>query len=190
MRVGLYLEFLTALGIVEAVKDDFGDLLTRGGARGVRARRRRSRRSGARVNVDGWRGVWALRDIVTRGLPRTGPVSAMNLLAKRRATLEFLHVHHEDLQHAIELAGPNVDHAQETWHRVFRDAERAVLRQTPDAFPELGDLPPEVRRFVLWHRQGQLGLRRVLRVPGPAAEAARRPGRAVRLGLQPVPRRR
>jgi hypothetical protein len=53
---------------------------------------------------------------------------------------------------------------------VFRDAERAVLRQTPDAFPELADLPRDVRRFVLWHRQGQLGLRRVLRVPGPMAK--------------------
>src|ERR1700753_2108049 len=28
MRVGLYLEFLTFLGIVEAVKDDVGDLLS------------------------------------------------------------------------------------------------------------------------------------------------------------------
>jgi CRP-like cAMP-binding protein len=166
VRVGLYLEFLTALGIVEAVKDDFGDLLS-AEERAAFETSAAFAEIRARVNVDGWRGVWALRDIVTRGLPRSGPVSAMNLLAKRRATLEFLHVHHEDLQHAIELAGPNVDHAQETWHRVFRDAERAVLRQTPDAFPELGDLPPEVRRFVLWHRQGQLGLRRMLRVPGP-----------------------
>ena len=81
--------------------------------------------------------MWALREIAFGG-PRTGPVGALNLLNKRRATLEFLHVHHEDLQHAIELAGPNVHNAQETWHRVFRDAERAVLRQTPDAFPELG----------------------------------------------------
>ena len=38
-----------------------------------------------------------------------------------------------------------------------------MLRQTPDAFPELADLPPEVRKFVLWHRRGRLGLR----VPGP-----------------------
>ena len=166
VRVGLHLELLTALGIVEAVKDDAGDLLSA-------EEREAFERSPAfaeirsRVNVEGWRGVWALRQIVTRGLPRAGPVSALNLLAKRRATLEFLHVHHEDLQHAIELAGPNVEHAQETWHRVFRDAERAVLRQTPDAFPELADLPAEMRRFVLWHRQGQVGLRRVLRVPGP-----------------------
>jgi hypothetical protein len=166
VRVGLYLEFLTALGIVEAVKDDFGDLLSadeRAAFEGSEA----FEELRSRINVMGWSRVWDLRGIVTRGRPRAGPVSAMNLLGKRRATLEFLHVHHEDLQHAIELAGPNVVHAQETWHRVFRDAERAVLRQTPDAFPELGDLPPEVRRFVLWHRQGQLGLRRVLRVPGP-----------------------
>ena len=50
---------------------------------------------------------------------------------------------------------------------MFRDAERAVLRQTPDAFPELGHLPPEVRKLVLWHRQGHPSLRSALRVPGP-----------------------
>ena len=43
----------------------------------------------ARINADGWRDVWALRPIVTRGLPRTGPVAGLNLLAKRRATLMF-----------------------------------------------------------------------------------------------------
>ena len=32
VRVGLYLELLTGLGVVEAVKDDVGDLLTRRGA--------------------------------------------------------------------------------------------------------------------------------------------------------------
>jgi hypothetical protein len=42
-----------------------------------------------------------------------------------------------------------------------------VLCKTPDAFPELEKLPTEVRRFVLWHRRGQVGLSRVLRVPGP-----------------------
>ena len=166
VRVGLYLELLTCLGVIEAVKDDLGDLLSA-------EEREAYEHSDAfeqirrRVNVAGWRGVWDLREIALRGSPRAGPVSARNLLNKRRATLEFLHVHHEDLKDAIELAGPNPHNAQETWHRVFRDAERAVLRQTPDAFPELGHLPPEVRRFVLWHRQGHLGLRRVLRVPGP-----------------------
>ncbi len=153
VRVGIYLELLTCLGIAAAVDEDlYGDLelpdLT------------------DRLNVEGWTRVWALRQIAFGGL-RTGPVGALNLLNKRRATLEFLHVHHEDLQHAIELAGPNVHNAQETWHRVFRDAERAVLRQTPDAFPELGFLPSEVRRWVLWHRLGHLGMSRVLRVPGP-----------------------
>jgi CRP-like cAMP-binding protein len=151
VRVGLYLELLTGLGIFEAVRDDAGELLTAAERAALPDLR-------DRLNIDGWRRVWALRGI--------GP-SATALLHKRRATLEFLHVHHEDLQHAIELAGPNPYHAQETWHRVFRDAERAVLRQTPAAFPELERLPPEVRRFVLWHRRGHLLLSRALRVPGP-----------------------
>ena len=30
-------------------------------------------------------------------------------------------------------------------------------------------MPPEVRRFVLWHRRGHVGLKRALRVPGPFA---------------------
>ncbi|MDA0181136.1 cyclic nucleotide-binding domain-containing protein [Solirubrobacter phytolaccae] len=153
-RVGLYLELMTALGIVEAVKDDLGDLLT------PEERAAYESWDDLTINVDGWKDVWALRKIAQ-------PLSSRNLLAKRKATLEFLHVHHEDLKHAIALAGPNSTNAQETWHRVFRDAERAVLCKTPDAFPELKSLPAELRRVVLWHRRGHLGLKRALRVPGP-----------------------
>lgn len=153
-RVGLSLELMTALGVFEAVKDDLGDLLTpeeRAAADGW---------DDLTINVEGWRGVWALRKIAE-------PIGTRNLLAKKKATLEFLHVHHEDLKHAVALAGPNRTNAQETWHRVFRDAERAVLSMTPDAFPELGKLPDEMRQFVLWHRRGHLSLGRALRVPGP-----------------------
>jgi len=46
--------------------------------------------------------------------------------------------------------------AQETWHRVFRDAERAVLRQTESAFPELSPFKKGTRDFILWHRRGKL----------------------------------
>lgn len=161
LRVGLYLEFLTFLGIVEAVRDDVGDLLEpeertafeRGDAfAAIRAR----------IDPGGWRAVWDLRALAfpRRGTLRTGPVSARNLLRKRDATLAFLHVHHEDLKAAIELAGPNHHNAQETWQRVFRDAERAVLRSAPAAFPELAHLPDAVRELVLWHRRGELGLAR------------------------------
>lgn len=168
LRVGLYLEFLTCLGVVEAAKDDVGDLLTP-------AERRAFEHSAlfgeirGRINTEGWRTVWRLREIAFpgRGAPRAGPVSARNLIGKRNATLAFLEVHHEDLKHAIELAGPNHHNAQETWQRVFRDAERAVLRGTPNAFPELGFLPPRVREFVLWHRRGDLGSAIALHVPGP-----------------------
>jgi CRP-like cAMP-binding protein len=66
---------------------------------------------------------------------------------------------------AIELAGRNHHNAQETWHRVFRDAERAVLCRTPAAFPELGFLSEQVRNFVLWHRRGRFELGRTVRLP-------------------------
>jgi CRP-like cAMP-binding protein len=168
LQVGLYLEFLTFLGVVEAVKDDVGDLLTPS-ERSAFARSAWFAEIRDRVNPKRWREVWRLRHIAfpARGVPRTGPVSARNLLSKRRATLAFLEAHHDDLKHAIELAGRNDHNAQETWQRVFRDAERAVLRMTPTAFPELGFLPAQVREFVLWHKRGQLGLEGSLRVPTP-----------------------
>ena len=155
LRVGVYLELLTCIGVFEAVKDDLGDLL-------MPDERQAYETSPVydevrnRVDVAAWREVWELRGIVfpRRGIPRTGPVSARNLLHKRRTTLKFLHVHHEDLKHAIDLAGPNRHNAQETWHRVFRDAERAVLRQTAETFPELSYLPGPARELVLWQRWG------------------------------------
>ena len=162
MRVGLYLEFLTFLGICEAVDEE---LLTPA----ERAAYESEGFAELRSRVDGraWREVWDLREIAfaRRGLPRTGPVAATNLLAKKRATLRFLEVHHADLRHAIELAGRNHHNAQETWHRVFRDAERAVLSQTPAAFPELAFLSEQVRDFVLWHRRGRFELGRTVRLP-------------------------
>jgi CRP-like cAMP-binding protein len=168
LQVGLYLEFLTFLGIAEAVREDVGDLLTPS-ERSAFARSPWFADVRDRINPTRWREVWRLRRIAfpARGVPRTGPVSVQNLLGKRRATLAFLEAHHDDLKHAIELAGPNHHNAQETWQRVFRDAERAVLRMTPAAFPELGFLPAQVREFVLWHKRGQLGLEGSLRVATP-----------------------
>lgn len=157
LRVGLYLEFLTCIGIFEAVKDDLGDLLSPAERAAYEASPwfAEIRKS---VNVEGWKHVWSLRSIVmpTVGSPNAGEVSAMNLLAKKKATLAFLETHHEDLKHAIRLAGPNEHNAQETWHRVFRDAERAVLRKTPSAFPEVAALGPKAAEVILWHRKGKL----------------------------------
>lgn len=159
MRVGLYLEFLSCIGIFEAVREDIGDLLTPAERTAYEtdplfAEIRK------RINPKGWKDVWDLREIIFSrfGAPQAGPVSIMNLLQKRKATLAFLHVHHQDLKHAIDLAGQNVYNAQETWHRVFRDAERAVLRKTTHAFPELAFLNPQVKDFVLWHQKGKLNL--------------------------------
>jgi CRP-like cAMP-binding protein len=169
VRVGLHLELLTCLGIAEAVRDDVGDLLTPAERAAFDSPRFDAIRQ--RLDVGAWREVWALREIAfpRRGIPRAGPVSLLNLLSKKRATLKFLHIHHQDLKRAIELAGPNPYSAQETWHRVFRDAERAVMRQTPAAFPELGYLPAPARELVLWHRLGGREARRRPRVPKAVA---------------------
>lgn len=158
LRVGLYLELLTCFGVFEAVKDEHPDLLSpaeRAAFEGapIFAEIR------ARIDVDAWREVWALRPVAPRGAGyfSAGPVSLMNLMRKQRATLAFLHAHHEDLQHAIELAGANLHHSQETWHRVFRDAERAVLRNALLSFPELRSLSASQREFAFWHRKGFRG---------------------------------
>jgi CRP-like cAMP-binding protein len=173
LRVGLYLELLTCLGIAEVVRDDVGDLLTREERAAFDSDRFDAIRR--RLDAPAWRDVWALREIAfpRRGVPRAGPVSLLNLLSKKRATLRFLHVHHEDLKRAIELAGPNPYSAQETWQRVFRDAERAVMRQTPAAFPELGYLPAPAREFVLWHGRRRLDARRRPRIPKAVAALMR-----------------
>lgn len=162
LRVGVYLELLTCLGIIEAVKEETGDLLEpaersaldHGTAlAGIRAR----------IDPEAWRAVWDRRAVCFArfGTPRLGPVSGLNLLRKREATLHFLRTHHEDLKQAIELAGPNRFNAQETWQRVFRDAERAVLKSTAAGFPELGFLPAAARDAVLWRRFGFPGTRGV-----------------------------
>lgn len=160
LRVGLYLELLTCLGVAEAVKDEI-DILTS---------EERDRFENdpafaeirARIDVAAWRKVWAMREIAFGGGVGGAPTGALNLMRKRNATLGFLHAHHEDLKHAIDLAGPNLQNAQESWHRVFRDAERAVLQMNADAFPELAQFPAMVRDFALWHQSGGLGGLRLL----------------------------
>jgi CRP-like cAMP-binding protein len=158
LRVGVYLELLTCFGIFQALREDVGDLLD---ADELAAFEESDALSDFRrlINPDAWREVWGLRGISFPGFgtPRAGPVSVLNLLRKRNATLRFLQVHHEDLKHAIELAGPNRFNAQETWQRVFRDAERAMLRQAAEAFPELGFLPAPAKEAVLWQRIGIAG---------------------------------
>ncbi|KAA1429420.1 cyclic nucleotide-binding domain-containing protein [Nocardioides antri] len=155
LRVGIYLELLTCLGVIEAVKDDVGDLLE---PRERAALEESAHFADIRARIDpgAWRAVWERREVsfARFGTPRLGPVSGLNLLRKREATLQFLRTHHEDLKHAIELAGPNSFNAQETWQRVFRDAERAVLSVTAVGLPELRFLPAAAREAVLWRRRG------------------------------------
>jgi CRP-like cAMP-binding protein len=166
LRVGIYLEFLTCVGIFMAVKADYPDVLSDAEWHTLEhsplfAEIR------DRINVPAWQNVWQLRWITppSADLLVAGPVSFVNLLNKQKATRAFLHAHHDDLKHAIELAGPNLYHAQEIWHRIFRDAERAVLRNSLHAFPELGHLDQRYRDFILWHQKGQLRLLGVNIIP-------------------------
>ena len=158
LRVGIYLELLTCVGIFEAVRSDVGDLLE-ADERAAFEHSPAFDEVRKRINPDSWREIWGMRRITFPGIgsPRTGPVSVLNLLKKKNVTMRFLHTHHDDLKHAIELAGANAFNAQETWQRVFRDAERAVMRQTADAFPELGYLPAPAREIVLWQKLGFAG---------------------------------
>ena len=121
------------------------------------------------------------------GTPRTGPVSALNLLWKKRTTLEFLRVHHEDLQQAIELAGANPSGTRRPGtassatpsgpscarRRPRSRSSRSCLRQRAGIRPVAPAGPVESRRNA----------------PAPAGlrQAPRRSGRALRLGLQPLP---
>lgn len=158
LRVGLYLELLTCLGIFEAVRAEHPDLLSPG-ERLAFEKSPVFARIREHIDVAAWQKVWAMREIVPRSsdLLAAGPVSFANLLRKQKTTLAFLHAHHEDLKHAIALAGPNLDNSQETWHRVFRDAERAVLKNGLAAFPELGWLDKRTRDFAMWHQRGLFG---------------------------------
>ncbi len=163
LDVGLSLELLTCLGIFEAVRDEFPELLTPVERR-LFAESPRFAEVRSRINPARWRGVWTHRDILPRGVGLSaGPVSFMNLLRKQASTLEFLHAHHEDLVHAVALAGPELQSSQQAWHRVFRDAERAVTNSSLAAFPELSHVPSAYRDFALWHEKGDF-----TRLPGGA----------------------
>jgi CRP-like cAMP-binding protein len=196
LRVGVHLELLTCLGIIEAVRSDVGDLLDPDERHAYETSDAFSD-TRQHVDPDSWRDVWARRRICFPrfGSPRLGPVSPVNLMRKKDATLRFLHAHHEDLKHAIELAGPNHFNSQETWQRVFRDAERAVMRQAARAFPELGFLPPPTRELVLWQRLGFAGQQGIYPTAcnqyrasmNAVAEWAQDSGLMVHAGIQCVP---
>jgi CRP-like cAMP-binding protein len=155
LRVGLFLELLTCLGVAEAVKDEIDLLEPAERDRFENAPVFREIRR--RLDVAAWKEVWALRQSAFSQGESGTTAYASNLMRKKAATLAFLHTHHADLKHAIELAGPNLQNAQESWHRVFRDAERAVLQMNEEAFPELAQFPQRVRHLALWHQAGTLG---------------------------------
>jgi CRP-like cAMP-binding protein len=156
LRVGLYLEYLTCIGLFEAVREEHEDLLS-AEEREFYEKAAAFRQIRQRIDVARWKDVWRLRSIVAKGKSpiAAGSVGFLNLLRKQAATLAFLDAHHADLKHAVELAGPNLESSQESWHRVYRDAERAIVNSALAAFPELQHVPARYREFALWHVRGE-----------------------------------
>lgn len=155
LDVGLWLEYLTCIGVFEMVRETDPEMLT-SAERALLEEAPRFEEIRRRINPKRWSEVWEPRGILSRRYaPLTaGPVSFLNLMKKQERTLSFLEAHHEDLVHAVELAGPNLVSSQEAWHRVFRDAERAVTSSSLAAFPELRHVPAAYREFALWHEKG------------------------------------
>ncbi len=157
-RVGRYLELLTGLGIAGAVRAEGFELLSPE-ERGLVEASTELSAVRAAIDVPAWRAVWRERAMAApfAGLPAGGPSGVANLLHKQRAGLAFLEAHHADLRVAIALAGPDRGGGPRTWRRVFQDAERAVMRTTARAFPELAALPGAWRELALWRQCGELG---------------------------------
>lgn len=162
LDVGLWLEYLTCVGVFETVRDTHPDMLS-ATERRLLEEAPRFFEVRTRINPKRWSEVWGPRKILPKGYSplAAGPVSFLNLMKKQEGTLRFLEAHHEDLVHAVDLAGPNLVSSQEAWHRVYRDAERAVTNSSLAAFPELRHVPPAYREFALWHEKGDFS-----RLPG------------------------
>lgn len=158
LDVGLWLEYLTCVGVFEMVRETDPEMLSPA-ERTLLEEAPRFEEVRRRINPKRWSEVWEPRDILSRRYAplAAGPVSFLNLLKKQEGTLSFLEAHHEDLIHAVELSGPNLVSSQEAWHRVFRDAERAVTNSSLAAFPELRHVPAAYREFALWHEKGDFG---------------------------------
>lgn len=155
LDVGLWLEYLTCVGVFETVRESDPEMLS-ATERRLLEESPRFDEIRRRINPLRWAEVWEPRKILSRRHSplAAGPVSFLNLMKKQEGTLSFLEAHHEDLVHAVELAGPNLVSSQEAWHRVYRDAERAVTNSSLAAFPELRHVPRAYREFALWHEKG------------------------------------
>jgi CRP-like cAMP-binding protein len=157
LRVEVFLEFLTCCGIFEALEDTHGYLLS-SSERKVLRESADFQHIRDLLDTEAWKETWELHEVIPpgAGLKGAGPVAFGNLAKKQMAIRRFVKAHHEDLKNAIDLAGPNLDGAQDAWHRVYRDAERAVVNSSIAAFPELRHLPHHYREFALWHVKGDI----------------------------------
>lgn len=121
LRVASYLEFLTFLGVAEALRGEHPDILTvaerEAFARGPAFAGLRER-----VDVAAWRRARMSVETCSEG--------HATMSARRGSVLALLEAHAEDWRRALELAGPEGGGDPELWHRTLRDAERALMRSS------------------------------------------------------------
>ena len=153
-RVGLYLELMTALGVIEAVRDDLGDLLT------PEERAAADSWDDLTINVDGWREVWALRKIAQ-------PIGCATCWprARRRSSSCTSTTRTSSTRSRSPGRTARTRRRPGTACSATPSGPCCARRRTRSRSWRC--CPTELRRFVLWHRRGQVGLRRALRVPGP-----------------------
>lgn len=154
LQVSIHLEFLTALGIFEALKYQFGELLNPD-ERHALEYYPDFKKIKDKINIKGWKEIWQNHEVIYTkfGTPNLGDVSSQNLLKKRTVYLSFLAIQKIDLLNAIELTGSNLLSSQEALHHYFRDFERAILNTSQDVYPEINELDNKNKNFILWHNK-------------------------------------
>lgn len=157
MRVYVYLEFISVLGFAEAVKDEYGDLLSHK-EREALEEYSEFKQIKNRLNVNNWKEIWKHRHIIIskQGVPKLGEVSSQNIQEKRNVMLLFLNTYKHDLYNAIEIAGANTTNAQESFKCIFQNLEMILLNNMFETIPELNFINDQSNKFILLNDKNHL----------------------------------
>lgn len=153
LHLEIYLEFITCLGIIEAAKQDIGDLLTS-------AEREAFAQADfalitERLNTAAWQDVWQLHEMTNQ------PITTCKIgdFEKKYAmSQKAILAHYKDLQKVWELIEPNFCSAQEIWQHRLRTVERAIFQKKDSLFPELAFLNTQNSYTLLWQEKNAINL--------------------------------